>query len=234
MLADMATGAADEQGVLGYAWFYGGPAIVVTEERHAGSFSSNSREQYFNSVAHELGHSLLDLCHTHETSARTDEYGGECDIQEEVHTKRYDPPAFQDYHDNYIFDEDDISVMSYQYAMSKDTKESYTLASDHISCRQLYTKELQIEDCRGFDVLDPDYDPDDEAHPPSEPEGSLPGLLTAVDAVGRDGEILVKWSPPFDDGGTPLTGYRIEYSDGERNRISRSDIQPFLSDWWPH
>ena len=210
VLADMLAGPPTG-GVLGYAIYGGGPSIVITEERHADIYSINSRQRYLNTVAHELGHSLLNLCHTHESSAETDRYKGVCPIEEEVHGKRYDRSAFQDYHNNYIFHKDDISVMSYQFAMSAQEKNSYTLASDYISCRQLYTKELDLQGCNGAEVIDPDH----LAAPlPPEPEGSPPESPTDLAAAGLDGAVVVKWSPPFDDGGSPLTGYLIEYSNG--------------------
>ena len=101
--------------------------------------------------------------------------------------------------------------MSYQFGMSAEDKRSYTFASDYINCRQLYITEFDLTDCRGSEVKDPNYV---EVEVPPEPEGSVPSPPTDVAAAGLDGEILVKWSPPFDDGGSPLTGYRIEYSDG--------------------
>ena len=206
VLADIPSG-----GTLGYAIFSGGPSIVITEERHADNYSVNPRQRYLNTVAHELGHSLLDLCHTHQASTETGDYDGDCLIKEDVHNKRYDELTFQDYHNNYIFDKDDISVMSYQYAMSAQERNSYTLGSDYINCRQLYTKELDLEDCRGAEVIDPDY----LAAPlPPEPEGSPPDPPTDLAAAGLDGSVVVKWSPPLDNGGSPLTGYRIEYSSG--------------------
>ena len=206
VLADIPSG-----GTLGYAIFYDGPSIVITEERHADSYSINSRHRYLNTVAHELGHSLLDLCHTHQASTETGDYEGDCAIKEEVHNKRYDELAFQDYHNNYIFDKDDVSVMSYQYAMSDQEWNSYTLGSDYINCRQLYTKELNLKDCNGAEVIDPDY----LAAPlPPEPEGSSPDPPSELVAAGLDGTVVVKWSPPLDNGGSPLTGYLIEYSSG--------------------
>ena len=210
VLADIPAGSTSTV-TLGYAIFYGGPSIVVTEERHEDIYSINSRERYLQTVAHELGHSLLDLCHTHQASTETGRYNGKCLIKEDVKNKRYDEGAFQDYHNNYIFDKDDISVMSYQFAMSVQERNSYTLGSDYISCRQLYTKELDLKDCNGAEVIDPDY----LAAPlPPEPEGSPPDPPSDLAAAGLDGTVVVKWSPPLDNGGSPLTGYRIEYSSG--------------------
>ena len=160
-----------------------------------------------------------------QTSRRTGDYGGTCPLEESVHGTRYDPAAFQVYHDDYIFDLDDISVMSYQFGMSAEDKRSYTFASDYINCRQLYITEFDLTDCRGSEVKDPNYV---EVEVPPEPEGSVPSPPTDVAAAGLDGEILVKWSPPFDDGGSPLTGYRIEYSDGNVTEPSWYYIQPLL------
>ena len=210
VLADMPAGRGPGA-VFGYAWYYGGPAIVVTETIHKQRVPTNGREQYFHTVAHELGHALLDLCHTHQTSERTDEFGGPCGVEEEVHGIRYDQTAFQAYHDNYVYDADDKSAMSYQYSMSREERDSYKLESDYINCRQLYIKELDVNNCVGADIIDPNYV---ESPVPPEPEGLPPSPPTDVAAIGLDGEILVKWSPPFDDGGVPLTGYRIEYRDG--------------------
>ena len=210
VLADMPAGRGPGA-VFGYAWYYGGPAIVVTETIHKQRVPTNGREQYFHTVAHELGHALLDLCHTHQTSERTDEFGGPCGVEEEVHGIRYDQTAFQAYHENYVYDADDKSVMSYQYSMSREERDSYKLESDYINCRQLYIKELDVNNCVGADIIDPNYV---ESPVPPEPEGLPPSPPTDVAAIGLDGEILVKWSPPFDDGGVPLTGYRIEYRDG--------------------
>ena len=210
VLADIPAGSTSTV-TLGYAIFYGGPSIVVTEKRHENIYSINSRERYLQTVAHELGHSLLDLCHTHQASTETGRYNGKCLIKEDVKNKRYDEGAFQDYHNNYIFDKDDISVMSYQFAMSVQERNSYTLGSDYISCRQLYTKELDLKDCNGAEVIDPDY----LAAPlPPEPEGSPPDPPSDLAAAGLEGTVVVKWSPPLENGGSPLTGYLIEYSSG--------------------
>ena len=42
----------------------------------------------------------------------------------------------------------------------------------------------------------------------------LPGVPTNVRVVAGDRELTVTWSPPHDDGGSPVTGYVVIHSDG--------------------
>ncbi len=42
----------------------------------------------------------------------------------------------------------------------------------------------------------------------------VPGAPSGVAAEGGDGELTVHWQPPGDDGGAPITGYRISASPG--------------------
>ena len=42
----------------------------------------------------------------------------------------------------------------------------------------------------------------------------LPGVPTNVRVVAGDGELTVTWSPPHNDGGSPVTGYVVIHSDG--------------------
>ena len=190
----------DPGGTWGYAYYGGGPAFSVTDDWL-------SAQWFLYTVVHELGHSLLNLCHPHQTSRRSDRYHGECRLSEVVHGNSYSPDDFQFYHDEYIYDPYDASVMSYKFTYSQSERNSYRLRDDFISCRQQYVKQYDVTGCRGAEILDPNY----TAEPPK-PTGEKPGAPTDLDAAGRDEAIFVKWSPPFDDGGSPLTGYLIAFS----------------------
>lgn len=42
--------------------------------------------------------------------------------------------------------------------------------------------------------------------------GTVPAAPSAVSATSVDGGALVRWDPPINNGGTPVTGYRVQYA----------------------
>ena len=62
----------------------------------------------------------------------------------------------------------------------------------------------------------------DEPHPPSQPE-----------VVDRDRTFIeLKWEPPTNDGGSPITGYDIERKDPKSNRWVRINKAPLPVSFW--
>ena len=200
VLADMRPAEHGEFQAKGYGHF-SGPAVALTRNHHRGS----SLQRFLRTVAHELGHSILHLCHTHET--------GKCEIRrgEFVHGKYYDTAEFKKYHDDHVFDDHDDSLMSYETPDAPGNPGVYEFAHHFISCRQRYVVEFDLTGCRGAAITDPGHVA--RQLPPPIPLHA-PGPPTALVAEARDGAILVSWSPPVDDGGTTTTNYRVEYSIG--------------------
>jgi hypothetical protein len=58
--------------------------------------------------------------------------------------------------------------------------------------------------------------PSDEPHPPSQPE-----------VVDRDRTFIeLKWEPPANDGGAPISGYDIERKEPKSNRWAKINRTP--------
>ncbi|MFP2904506.1 fibronectin type III domain-containing protein [Pyxidicoccus sp. 3LFB2] len=49
-----------------------------------------------------------------------------------------------------------------------------------------------------------------DSGPPPPPEVRLPGAPTSVSATPGDGQATVSWTPPTDNGGSPITGYTVQ------------------------
>ena len=194
--------------IVGFAGYNRSAAYLVTEKQH--EVSGFNSQRYLDTVAHELGHSILNLCHTHQTAVN----GGNCSgLSATIHGKRYGTKAFIEYHNEHVLDEVDVSIMSYKDPLSPQQLRSYDLLdSDFINCRQRYIRQFALSNldgtpCRGAPISDPTYE-----EPGEVPEGRVPGVPSQVSSSARDGALLVTWEPPRDDGGLRLTGYEISYS----------------------
>ena len=166
VLADMSPGSPR---AVGYGYF-DGPAIALTRNNHNGA----DLDLFLRTVAHELGHSVLRLCHTHQTSrpVNDDYHSGQCTISggETVHGKHYDEAAFQQYHDDHVYDRNDRSLMSYAWTDAPGKPGVYEFEHHYLSCRQRYIKEFEVDGCRGAPITDPGYLATTSPPPVPEPE----------------------------------------------------------------
>lgn len=190
---------------VGFSGYNRSSAYAVTEGQH--SEAGFNSQRYLETVAHELGHSILSLCHPHEMAID----GSHCYTRtEQFHGNEYGPEDFIEYHNEFIFDENDVSIMSYKDALSRQQRREYDfLEHDFINCRQRYIKEFDLvysdgTSCQGAPVIDP-------SRQESIPVGRTPEPPNYVSAISRDSAVLVTWEPPRSNGGRLLTGYEISY-----------------------
>jgi fibronectin type 3 domain-containing protein len=67
----------------------------------------------------------------------------------------------------------------------------------------------------------------------SETPATVPGAPTGLTATAGDGEVLLNWSPPDSDGGSPITGYNVyrgTASGGESFYASTTDASTTFTD----
>ena len=202
VLADMAAGgdrANDIKPANGYAYL-SGPATVITQNNHIGA----DLDRFLRTVAHELGHSVLRLCHTHQTSrpVNDDYHSGQCTISggETVHGKHYDEAAFQQYHDDHVYDPNDESLMSYKRPDAPGKPGVYEFEHHYISCRQRYIKGHDLNGCHGAPITDPGYiaattpppipEPEPEPEPIPEP---VPEPEPIPEPVPDDRSVQISW-----------------------------------------
>ena len=188
VLADMPAGTDPANG---YGYF-GGPAIALTRNNHRGA----DLERFLRTVAHELGHSVLRLCHPHQTSRPVNDpdNAGECGITETVHGHHYDKAAFQQYHDDHVYDPADESLMSYKRPDAPGKPGVYEFEHSYINCRQRYIKGFDIDGCRGAPITDPGYlaEPEPEPMPEPVPEPEpMPEPVPEPVPVAR--EVRIAW-----------------------------------------
>ena len=201
VIADM-----DPGDVAGYA-YYGGASIAIDRNRYSNLNSANREKAHLYTIAHELGHKLLSLCHPHQSSRRpkTHKNFGECAIDEAVHGVEYhanQAPLFQQYHDMYIYDPIDTSVMSYKFSHMLVPISSYEFGDEFIGCRQLHIKEYDTTGCMGAKITDPNSI--------IEPEHvDVPSPPQSLAATDRDRAVYLTWESPMDNGGAAVTGYNL-------------------------
>ena len=155
------SGPDDVTGIGGYA-YYGGPATAIDY----GHYNNRAAplDMFTSTVAHELGHSLLELCHPHQSSAISDvndsrhgtcrPIGGTV-----VHGTSYTREEFQQYHNRFVFDQHDESVMSFAWPDAPGQPGVYEFEHHYVSCRQRYVLGWNLAGCRGAPVTDPGHRP---------------------------------------------------------------------------
>jgi len=80
---------------------------------------------------------------------------------------------------------------------------SFLAASNFIAARQ-GLRDALAKECPTVTVV-----ADEE-----EPESTVPGPPVDVSAIGADASANVRWEPPLDDGGSPITGYEVKVTPG--------------------